>query len=62
MEPPQKVFVKRVGESMAVAEKTRMEELQEQERNLKHREFLSRFKDGNKKVRNTKDACSEPQT
>lgn len=51
IEPPQKEFVKRVGESIAVAEKTRMEELQEQERNLKHRRFLSGFKNVNKRVR-----------
>jgi hypothetical protein len=51
IEPPQKMFVKRVGESRAVAEKTRKEEREEQERNRRHREFLSRFKDENKMVR-----------
>ena len=53
LEPPQKVFVRRVGESIAVGEKTRKEELQERERHRRHREFLSRFKDGNKMVRTT---------
>ena len=50
MEPPHKQFVKRVGESQAVAEKTRMEEAEERERNAKHRQFLSTFKDTNKMV------------
>ena len=50
VELPQKLFVKSVGESIAVAEKMKAEEEQEQEKNRKHRQFLSEFKDTNKMV------------
>lgn len=50
VEPPQKLFVKRVAESKAVGEKARLEELEENERHLRHRKFLSGFKDKNKMV------------
>lgn len=43
--------MKRVGESQAVAEKTRLEEEQERERNIRRKQFLSTFKDTNKMVR-----------
>ncbi len=48
--PPQKQFVKLVGESLAVMEKTRLEEIEEQDQIMKHRRFLSGFKDNNKMV------------
>ena len=50
MEPPHKQFVKRVGESQAISERTRLEEALERDRALKHRQFLAEFKTGNKQV------------
>lgn len=51
VEPPYKEFIKRVGESQAVAERTKVEEKEEEEKNLKHRQFLAESKDQNKMVR-----------
>lgn len=48
VEPAHRLFVKRVGESRAIAERTRREELQEKEQERQHRLLLSEFKDTNK--------------
>ena len=49
-EPPQKQFVKRVGETLEMAERTRQEESRERDRDAKHRQFLCGFKETNKVV------------
>ena len=59
VEPPHKQFVKQVGESQAVAEQTRREEEREQQRQAKHRAFLSEFRDSNKQVRRSLDLLLE---
>ena len=50
IEPHHIQFVKKVAESQEIAERTRMEEIKEKEKNLKHKEFLSRFMKDNKMV------------
>ena len=53
VEPPHKQFIKRVGESRAIRERTKLEELREEEKGKQHRHFLSKFKDTNKMVSST---------